>query len=116
MTASQVATVVSRAFEANLTSGIDSVDTFRTRLGAVDLTGVTASDPGPFTVVNVRAGDDVSEFSLPGFRPAYRSLNNNFEGVYIDDFVIGVAERGEAVTNAPADTTFTTVAGAGQLG
>ncbi len=113
MTPSQVATVVSQAFEANLTGEIDSYDTFRTRLGAVDLTGVTVSAPGPFTVVNARAGDDVSEFSLPGFRPAYRSLNNNFEGVYIDDFVIGVAERGEAVTNAPADTTFTTVAGAG---
>jgi len=113
MTATEVATEISRVFEANLAGGSDTYKTFPSKLGAVDLTGVTATDEGPFTIIGVRQGDNFSEFSQPGFHPAYRSQNNNFEGLYIDDFVIGLAERGEAVTNAPADTSFTTVAGSG---
>ncbi len=31
--------------------------------------------------------------------------NNSYEGVYIDDIIIGFAERGEMVTGAPASTT-----------
>ena len=34
------------------------------------------------------------------------SANNDFEGVYIDNLVVGFASRGELVTEAPADTTF----------
>ncbi len=30
----------------------------------------------------------------------------NFEGVYLDDFIIGLAGRGEMVLNAPTDTSF----------
>jgi parallel beta-helix repeat protein len=113
MSAEQVASAVSSVFESHLTSGADNYDTFRSSINAVDLTGVTVSDAGPFTVVGARPGDDFSEYSLGRLHPAYRSQNNNFEGLYIDDFVIGLAERGEAVTNAPADTSFTTVAGSG---
>ena len=36
-------------------------------------------------------------------RPA---LNNNIEGVYIDDIVVGFAERGEMVYNAPSNRNF----------
>ena len=32
-------------------------------------------------------------------------INNNIEGVYIDDIIIGFAERGELVTNAPTGNT-----------
>jgi len=33
-------------------------------------------------------------------------MDNAFEGVYLDDMIIGFAERGEMVTNANANTTF----------
>jgi hypothetical protein len=35
-----------------------------------------------------------------------RGTANAFEGVYIDDIIIGFAERGEMVTGAPNNTTF----------
>lgn len=36
-----------------------------------------------------------------------RHLNNDFEGFYVDDVIIGLTERGEMVTNPPTDTTQT---------
>ncbi|MFK8115237.1 MAG: peptidase, partial [Rubripirellula sp.] len=33
--------------------------------------------------------------------------NNNIEGVYIDDIIVGFAERGEMVLDAPVNRTFT---------
>jgi VCBS repeat-containing protein len=35
-----------------------------------------------------------------------RAQNNNFEGVYIDDIIIGFAERGEMVTGSTAQNAF----------
>ncbi|GAA5506096.1 tandem-95 repeat protein [Novipirellula caenicola] len=35
------------------------------------------------------------------------SLSNHFEGFYIDDIIVGYAERGEMVTGAPVDTSIT---------
>ncbi|HBJ35020.1 MAG TPA: hypothetical protein DDZ51_09720, partial [Planctomycetaceae bacterium] len=35
-----------------------------------------------------------------------RSSNNRFEGFYIDDIIVGYAERGEMVTGAPIDSTI----------
>jgi hypothetical protein len=39
------------------------------------------------------------------FGSAARGQNNNFEGFYVDDFIVGFAERGEMVTGAPAAQT-----------
>ena len=51
-------------------------------------------------------GDPSNRNRFTNFR---RGQNNNYEGVYIDDIIIGFAERGEMVTGAPANTTsFTT--------
>ncbi len=41
-------------------------------------------------------------------RPALRARNNAFEGLYLDDFIIGATERGEVVLNADTTTTFIT--------
>ncbi|MCA9048851.1 MAG: hypothetical protein KDA89_09000, partial [Planctomycetaceae bacterium] len=38
-----------------------------------------------------------------------RGQNNNFEGFYIDDIIIGWAERGEMITGATTNTSFFTV-------
>ena len=113
MTADEVAAVVARAFEENLAPGPDAFTTFRRSTNAIDLTGVTVGDAGPFEVNGRRDGDEFSEYVLGRLHPATRSQNNNFEGLYLDDFIIGLAERGESVSNAPPDTTFTTVPGSG---
>ena len=113
MTADQVAAAVARSFEENLAPGPDAFATFRRNGNAIDLTGVTVGNAGPFTVNRLRDGDEFSEYILGRLHPATRSQNNNFEGLYLDDFIIGLAERGETVTDAPADTTFTTVVGSG---
>lgn len=42
-----------------------------------------------------------------------RSLNNRFEGFYIDDIIVGFAERGELVTGAVADPGITNLFAAG---
>lgn len=36
-----------------------------------------------------------------------RAQNNAFEGVYVDDIIVGLAERGEMVFDATANTSFT---------
>jgi hypothetical protein len=49
-----------------------------------------------------------------GFNDPRRGQANNFEGVYIDDFIIGFVERGEMATATVSDSTF--VASGGSLG
>ncbi len=46
-------------------------------------------------------GDQFGDFNSPT-----RALNNNNEGFYVDDLVVGFAERGETVTSSTANTTF----------
>lgn len=73
-------------------------------------------DPGPLQAVNILPGDEFGAFSgidagyvnsQAALRPgSVRGMLNDVEGVYIDDIIIGFAERGEMVTNAPAGTGF----------
>jgi len=44
------------------------------------------------------------------FNSSARGQDNQYEGFYIDDLVVGFAERGEMVTGAVADTSFAAVA------
>ncbi|MEO2019816.1 MAG: hypothetical protein ABGZ53_36245, partial [Fuerstiella sp.] len=87
--------------------------------GAEDLIqviGHPVTNPGPLGFTG-RSADINSGLTgeLPGdFFGAYeasdgslRGMNNAVEGVHIDDIIIGFAERGEMVINAPAGTTFT---------
>jgi parallel beta-helix repeat protein len=112
MTAEQVAAEVKRAMEGALAP--NNFDTFARRGIFIDMTGATVASPGPFTVSTSRPEDVLSEwgtngqgFNLDPFnRPAFRARNNAFEGLYLDDFIIGLAERGEQVTGARSDTTF----------
>ena len=72
---------------------------------------VRASDPGPLYYSETLQGDSPDKsFGTTArnnnrFFDYRRGQNNNFEGWYIDDIVIGFAERGEMVTNAPAGVT-----------
>ncbi|MFN9639356.1 MAG: GEVED domain-containing protein [Pirellula sp.] len=107
MTAEQVAAEVKRAMEGALAP--NSSDTFARRGIFIDMTGAMVASPGPFTVSTSRPEDDLSEWGTNGQgfnRPALRARNNAFEGLYLDDFIIGLAERGEQVTGSRSDTTF----------
>jgi hypothetical protein len=55
------------------------------------------NDPDYFGLANRRVG----------FNSPVRGQANNFEGFYLDDIIIGFAERGEIVVGATADSTFT---------
>jgi hypothetical protein len=63
--------------------------------------GRTVDTPGKLLLANDLWSDD---FGAPN-RPA-RAQANNYEGVYIDDLIIGFAERGEMATGSIINTTF----------
>ncbi len=70
-------------------------------------------DVGPLRQAVALPGDEFGAFdagfvnSQSGQRPgSLRGMNNAIEGVFIDDIIIGFAERGEMITNAPANTGF----------
>jgi hypothetical protein len=113
MTSAQVAQAVAQAIEKSLSSSADQYPTISTRDDFIDMTGYTVNSAGPFYVSGVRPGDETSEYGSSARRPAFRARNNAFEGLYLDDFMIGLAERGEYVTGATPDTTFVQVSSAG---
>ncbi len=131
MTANQVGAAIQEALARTYSNGNTSAYTLRG--DTLDLTGLVQYDsfdfitgqrvpsqtqlnPGPFGATTNFIGDAFSAFNAstdfagnrnnanPG---ALRAQNNSFEGVYLDDFIIGLAGRGEMVLNAPTnDTTF----------
>jgi hypothetical protein len=117
MTPAQVARQVADAFERELAGGIDAFTTYTSRDRFIDITGLTVTDAGPFSVSTPRAEDAFSENGQVGLPGATRAQNNAFEGLYLDDFIIGLAERGETVTGNRIDTNFVTrtTAGSGIL-
>ncbi|WP_425617171.1 pre-peptidase C-terminal domain-containing protein [Anatilimnocola sp. NA78] len=85
-------------------------------------------DIDPFTLIPYRGplgweaalpGDQADtppgNLLLNGFRSNLRGQNNNFEGIYVDDFIIGLAERGEMVANANPTAGFTSAVPVGQI-
>ncbi|MCU0979611.1 MAG: PPC domain-containing protein [Pirellulaceae bacterium] len=80
--------------------------------------GVSVVDPGPLGYDSVHPDDlftvdpntHLPGDAFSGFNSPARGQNNVFEGLYLDDFIIGFAERGEAVSNAitSANSTFVT--------
>lgn len=133
MTAADVAAAVQQTLAQTFAGG--STTAFPVRGDTLDLTGLVQYDsfdfqtglpapslsqlnPGPFGATTGFVGDVFGAFNAstdfsggrnnanPG---ALRAQANAFEGVYLDDFIIGLAGRGEMVLNAPtSDTTFVT--------
>ena len=62
-------------------------------------------DPLAMTLPGEEFGEFSAEIGDDVDRSAQRATNNQFEGFYIDDIIVGFAERGELVTNAPVSTT-----------
>ena len=130
MTANEVGLALQTAL-ANTYAGGNTAS-FPLRTDTLDLTGLVQYDsfdfltgqrapslsqlnPGPFGASTNFVGDTFGAFNastdLAGNRNnanpgALRAQNNAFDGVYLDDFIIGLAGRGEMITNAPNDTAF----------
>ncbi|MFM9069346.1 MAG: hypothetical protein ACKOUR_18730, partial [Planctomycetota bacterium] len=68
--------------------------------------GFENSLPGDVFGENDEAIPSVSANLFAAAGPSRRGVSNAFEGVYLDDIIIGFAERGEMVTNATNDMTF----------
>jgi hypothetical protein len=112
MTANQVAVAIRQAL-ANEFSGGD-ITNIKGHEELVWIIGHSVTAAGPLGYANTLPGDAFGAFNASfqngvANRPgSLRGMNNAVEGVYIDDIVLGFADRGEMIINAPVDTTFTT--------
>ncbi len=93
MSASEVAAEVQRAIANRYTAGNNSA--IPTQGPSIRLPGFSIVDSGPF-------GNESERFASGGAGYRVSPVANAFEGVYLDDFIIGFAERGEMATNANA--------------
>ncbi|WP_153557697.1 GEVED domain-containing protein [Roseimaritima sediminicola] len=98
MTAREVADAIREAAARRFAKG--QLTGFGNSSSLVEFTGLSVDDSGPFGVGGNRYGD---VFGDEGPR---RTRDNTHEGVYIDDIIIGFAERGELATGATVDTGF----------
>ncbi len=125
MSAEEVAAALQTSVANRFADGTAAA--YQVRGNAVDLTGLiqyssfdvfsgqripSLSDfsPGPFGGTTNFIGDAFSAFNTGtnadgttsnGNPGALGAQNNNFEGVYLDDFIIGLAGRGEMALNSP---------------
>ncbi len=100
MNANQIALELQRAIARQFSRGVATA--YPVNESVITLAGLTVTELGPFGISGLRSGDTF------GSNGAARAVANNFEGVYIDDFIIGFAERGELATGANAVSTFVT--------
>ena len=104
MDATDVAQVIQQAIFDELLAGDPSqIDDLVPRTNsAVRLAGFSLDAPGPFSAERDRYGDQFGGGVLAG------AVDNDHEGVYLDDFIIGFAERGEVATgsNPISDESF----------
>lgn len=96
-TQAQVTTLVHQAIADEFAQGdISVIPTFR---NVVRVIGHDVDNPGPLGLTDFEAGSDHGDQPEQG-------QNNAFEGVYLDDFVIGLTERGEFAFGTAADSTY----------
>ncbi|MDE0862900.1 MAG: GEVED domain-containing protein [Rubripirellula sp.] len=101
MSAAEVAAEVRRALANRFVHG--NVDLLPTAGASIRLPALSIVDAGPFHVESERHGEQFASGVLAGTR------DNAHEGVYLDDFIVGFAERGEVVTGSnPVNTPFIT--------
>lgn len=92
---------VALALEFNALSEKSNIDTFRVQNQILRLHDLAVDDPGPL-------GLSVAPVDFGGFGSVNSNTqgqNNRFEGVYVDDIIVGFAERGELVTGAADNAT-----------
>ncbi len=94
MTAAEVAVQTQQAIATRFTGG--DIDALPTSGALITLPALTVQDSGPFANQGERYGDRFGVGVLGGVS------DNAFEGIYLDDFIIGFAERGEIATGSNA--------------
>ncbi|GIW92549.1 MAG: hypothetical protein KatS3mg110_0590 [Pirellulaceae bacterium] len=113
MTAAEVAAVVQQALANRYAGGV--LNAFAVDDNRITVIGHSVSAPGPFGLSSSLPGDIFGSFyastrfdgGRDAFNPgALRAQNNNFEGVFIDDIIIGFAERGEMATGANGSSAY----------
>lgn len=100
-TAEEVRDAMRTAFAANLNvvgqeTNEDVWAVYGNTIKLYKFTADTTNSPALNLVNNARRGDN---FAAGG---AERAQNNAFEGVFVDDIIVGLAERGEQFLNTPA--------------
>ena len=111
MTASEVGLAIRQGLADVYAAG--DVNNIKGYEDLVQIIGHDILDDGPLRSAVALPGDEFGAFEA-GFvstqqaqRPgSLRGMNNAVEGVFIDDIIIGFAERGEMVTNAPSGNGF----------
>ncbi|MEJ7591908.1 MAG: hypothetical protein WKF77_10190 [Planctomycetaceae bacterium] len=110
MTANEVANAIRQSI-ADVFAASD-INIIKGAENRIQIIGHDVDDEGPLNLVTSLLGDSFGAFNT-GFQNgvanrqgSLRGMNNAVEGVYIDDIIIGFAERGEMITNAPATNTF----------
>ena len=99
------------SFPLSLTPVNDLVKTHKDLVRIIDETVV---DAGPLGLDNGLDGDLLGSGTLnasSGFFSNTRGQDNLHEGIYIDDIIIGLAERGEMVTGSTNDSNYIPNAG-----
>ncbi|MEZ6126187.1 MAG: pre-peptidase C-terminal domain-containing protein [Planctomycetaceae bacterium] len=111
MSAAEVGLAIRQGLANVYASG--DVNNVKGSMDLIQIIGHDVLDAGPLRSAVALPGDEFGAFNA-GFvstqaaqRPgSLRGMNNDVEGVYIDDIIIGFAERGEMITNAPAGNGF----------
>jgi hypothetical protein len=116
MTRAQVAAALQQGIANFFADGLTSAYPIRGG-DTLELTGLSTFgiDAGPFGLTTNFSGDFFGAFnagtnfdgSTSNSRPGTLGAQNNaFEGVYLDDFIIGIAGRGEMALNGNGNTNF----------
>ena len=107
MTANDIAIVLRQAIADQFSGG--DITNIKGSEDLIWIIGHDVDNNGPLGFADVLPGDQFGAFAA-GFqngvalRPGYMAgMNNNVEGVYVDDIILGFAERGEMVINAPVN-------------
>ncbi|MFW6169659.1 MAG: choice-of-anchor L domain-containing protein, partial [Planctomycetota bacterium] len=101
MNRDQVTQIVRQALADEFSGGL--TEAIKARKNILHVIGHSVSDAGPFGLSDELPGDIYGAFNQN-----LRGQNNDHEGIYLDDFIIGFAERGEVATSASGDDSFFT--------
>ena len=109
MTALEVVEVIRSAVATEFAGG--NITVIKGYVDTIQLIGHDIEDPGPLGVANQTPPPSSFYSYDPSLQfdptePSLRGMDNLHEGVYVDDLIIGFAERGELVFEPPANTEF----------
>lgn len=98
----QVTPVVQQALADVFAGGVtEAVKVYEAMVRLIGHTVDDPNNPGPFGLSDFLPGDFYGNFYSN-----LRGQDNAHEGIYLDDFIIGFAERGEMATNASGNSSF----------